>query len=69
MLPLELLEEPEEDPVSAEARALVEAARKRERLTEKVGMARNMIDEQPDVSFAAFREMLHEKPVAQAEMG
>lgn len=63
------LEEPEEDPVSAEARALVEAARKRERLTEKVGMARNMIDEQPDVSFAAFREMLHEKPVAQAEMG
>ncbi len=50
-----------DDEINKEALALVDAARKRERLTERVGLARNYIDEEPDNAFAAFREMLNEK--------
>ena len=60
-------EQQEKDEISKEALALVEAARKREQLTEKLGLARNFIDEQPENAFAAFREMLNEKPDAALE--
>lgn len=60
-------EQQEQEQISKEALALVEAARKREQLTEKLGLARNFIDEQPENAFAAFREMLNEKPDAALE--